>query len=54
MLEAGNYALVTGNRLEDGSVLSQMTFFTIENGKLTTLPVELRKQPGALANNSLR
>ncbi len=48
MLEAGNYALVTGNRLEDGSVLSQMTFFTIEKGKLTTLPVELRKQPGAL------
>ncbi len=47
-LEAGHYALVTGNRLEDGSVLSQMTFFTIEKGKLTTVPVELRKQSGEL------
>lgn len=47
-LEVGNYALVTGNRLEDGSVLSQMSFFTIEKGKLTTVPVELRKQSGEL------
>ena len=47
-LEVGQYALVTGNRLEDGSVLSQMTFFSIEKGKLTTLPVELRKQSGEL------
>jgi len=46
-LEVGHYALVTGNRLEDGSVLSRMTFFTIEKGKLTTVPVELRKQSGA-------
>ena len=47
-LEVGQYALVTGNRLEDGSVLSQMTFFAIEKGKLTTMPVELRKQSGEL------
>jgi hypothetical protein len=47
-LEVGQYALVTGNRLEDGSVLSQMTFFAIEKGKLTTVPVELRKQSGEL------
>ncbi|HEY3389008.1 MAG TPA: hypothetical protein VGK38_05515, partial [Prolixibacteraceae bacterium] len=47
-LEVGHYALVTGNRLEDGSVLSQMTFFTIEKGKLTTVPVELRRQLGEL------
>jgi len=47
-LEVGQYALVTGNRLEDGSALSQMTFFTIEKGKLTTVPVELRKQSGEL------
>ena len=32
-LEVGHYALVTGNRLQDGSVLSSMTFFTIEKGK---------------------
>jgi len=47
-LEAGHYSLVTGNRLEDGSVLSEMSFFTIEKGKLTTVPVELRKQSGEL------
>ncbi|HEX7585132.1 MAG TPA: transglutaminase domain-containing protein [Prolixibacteraceae bacterium] len=47
-LEAGHYSLVTGNRMEDGSVLSQMTFFTIEKGKLTTVPVELRRQSGEL------
>lgn len=47
-LETGNYALVTGNRLQDGSVLSQMNFFTIEKGKLSTIPVELRKQLGEL------
>jgi len=45
ILEVGHYALVTGNRLDDGSVLSQMTFFTIEKGKLTTVPVEIRKNP---------
>lgn len=47
-LEVGHYALVTGNRLQDGTVLSRMTFFSIEKGKLTTVPVELRKQPGEL------
>jgi len=47
-LEAGQYDLVTGTRLEDGSVLSQMTFFTIEKGKLTTVPVELRQQSGEM------
>ncbi len=47
-LEVGQYALVTGNRQQDGSVLSKMTFFTIEKGKQTTVPVELRKQSGEL------
>ena len=47
-LEVGQYALVTGNRLPDGSVLSSMTFFQVEKGKLTTVPVELRKQSGEL------
>jgi hypothetical protein len=47
-LEVGQYSLVTGNRLEDGSVLSQMTFFSIEKGKVTNVPVELRKQAGEL------
>ncbi len=47
-LEIGQYALVTGTRQQDGSVLSKMTFFTIEKGKQTTVPVELRKQSGEL------
>ena len=47
-MEVGHYALVTGNRQQDGTVLSKMTFFSIEKGKLTTVPVELRKQPGEL------
>ena len=47
-LEVGHYALVTGNRQQNGSVLSKMTFFTIEKDKLTTVSVELRKQSGEL------
>lgn len=47
-LEVGQYVLVTGNRQQDGSVLSSMTYFSIEKGKLTSVAVELRKQSGEL------
>lgn len=47
-LETGQYVLVTGNRLDDGSVLSQTTYFEIEKDKLTSVPLELRKQAGKL------
>jgi hypothetical protein len=47
-LEVGQYSLITGNRLEDGSVLSSMSFFSIEKDKLITVPVELRQQSGEL------
>jgi len=50
-LEVGQYSLITGNRLEDGSVLSRMTFFSVGKGKLTTIPVELRKQSGELKSS---
>lgn len=50
-LETGNYALMTGNRLQDGSVLSEMTFFEIEKGKLTTIPLELRKPSRKLVSS---
>ncbi|HZL10723.1 MAG TPA: transglutaminase-like domain-containing protein [Prolixibacteraceae bacterium] len=50
-LEVGQYDLVTGNRMEDGSVLSEVTFFTIEKGKLTTIPVELRRELGELKSS---
>ena len=32
-LDAGNYVMVTGTRLANGGVLSQLTFFTIKPGK---------------------
>ncbi|HEY3371591.1 MAG TPA: transglutaminase-like domain-containing protein [Prolixibacteraceae bacterium] len=47
-LEVGQYSLVTGNRQEDGSVLSNLTFFSIDKGKLTSVPVELRQHAGEL------
>ena len=47
-LEVGQYSLITGNRLEDGSVLSKMSFFSIEKGKTTTVPIESRQQSGEL------
>lgn len=43
-LDTGHYMLVTGNRMEDGSVLSSITFFDIRQGKLTTIPVQMRLQ----------
>jgi hypothetical protein len=47
-LETGDYVLVSGNRLQNGTVLSQVNFFRIEKGKLTTLPLELRKPAAKL------
>ncbi|MDD4515849.1 transglutaminase domain-containing protein [Massilibacteroides sp.] len=38
-LDEGNYVLVSGTRMANGSVLSRMTFFTIEAGK--TIQTEL-------------
>jgi hypothetical protein len=46
-LEAGDYDLVTGNRLEDGSVLSTCDFFTIKPGKTTKMTVTLRQAVNA-------
>lgn len=47
-LDTGRYVLVTGNRMQDGPVLSSMSFFNIEAGKVTHVPVELRQLPGNL------
>jgi hypothetical protein len=43
-LEAGTYLLTTGNRQADGTVLAATTLFTIEPGRRTTLPLELRER----------
>ncbi len=42
-LDAGNYVLVTGTRLANGGVLSDMTFFTIEPSKTTNVVLEMRE-----------
>ena len=36
-MDAGNYFMMTGTRMADGSVLAHLTFFTIEEGKTTEL-----------------
>jgi len=42
-LEAGDYDLVTGTRLGDGTVLSSVYYFKIEAGKTKSLTVTLRQ-----------
>ena len=42
-LEAGNYVMVTGTRLANGGVLSQLTFFTIKPGETTTVDLVMRE-----------
>ena len=43
LLEAGNYMLITGNRLKNGNVLSQLHFFTIVAGEEKAVEINLRK-----------
>jgi hypothetical protein len=47
-LDAGRYMLITGNRLNDGSVLSQVQFFNLEPGQAKVVPVSLRKDDRVL------
>ncbi len=47
-VEPGYYMLVTGNRLNDGSVLAKITFKNIEAGNSYKLPVEIREEENAL------
>lgn len=42
-LDEGQYMLVSGQRMADGGVLAHTTFFNIEAGKETTLPLVLRQ-----------
>lgn len=42
-VDAGKYMLVTGNRLSDGSVLSSISFFEVEPGRVTKVKVHIRK-----------
>jgi transglutaminase-like putative cysteine protease len=42
-VETGSYMLVTGNRQTDGSVLSSITFFQVENQKTSIITVDIRE-----------
>lgn len=42
-LESGYYMMVTGTRLASGAVLSNVTFFTIEQGKTTDISLVMRE-----------
>lgn len=42
-LDAGYYMMVTGMRLASGAVLSEISFFTIEEGKTTTVDLLMRE-----------
>ena len=44
LLETGNYVLVTGKRLTDGSVLNSLTFFDIRKDQPAKIEVTLRKE----------
>lgn len=44
-LDTGYYMLVTGTRLASGGVLSNTTFFNIEEGKTTTTELIMRENP---------
>jgi hypothetical protein len=43
-VEVGKYLLVTGNRLNDGSVLTRLTFFEVNEEKVTDVKVEVRNK----------
>jgi hypothetical protein len=47
-MDTGRYMLVTGNRMEDGSVLTSLHFFTIRAGQVTRVPVFIRLIPGTI------
>ncbi len=43
VVDAGDYVMVTGTRLASGTVLSTMTFFTVEPQKTTTVDLVMRE-----------
>lgn len=47
-LDTGYYMLVTGTRLANGSVLSEVTFFNIKEGETTALELKLREDDTAV------
>lgn len=48
-LEAGQYMIVTGRRLADGGVLSEVSVFNIKNGESKELPLNIREDAEAVS-----
>lgn len=42
-MDEGNYMLVTGTRMANGSVLAEIEFFNVEAGKTTPIQLEMRE-----------
>lgn len=42
-MDEGNYMMVTGTRMANGSVLSEVSFFNVESGKNTATKLEMRE-----------
>lgn len=42
-MDEGNYMMVTGTRMANGSVLAEITFFTVEPDKTTNIKMEMRE-----------
>ena len=42
-MDEGHYMLVTGTRMANGSVLAEITFFNVEEGKTTPIKLEMRE-----------
>ena len=48
LMDAGDYLLVSGNRLSDGSVPVSMLFFTVKEGGVTEVPLRINEGKGAV------
>jgi hypothetical protein len=46
-LSPGSYLLVTGNRLANSRILSELTFFELAEGEHKSIEVKIRKDPSA-------
>lgn len=48
-VEAGQYMLITGQRLADGGVLADVRFFYVNPGRLTEVPLTIREDDTAVS-----
>lgn len=48
-VEAGQYMLITGQRLADGGVLADVRFFNVAEGETKEMPLEIREDDAAVS-----